>query len=310
MKNLKVVFMGTPEFAVGVLDALIKETDVRLVVSQPDKMVGRKKELKSTPVKLKALENNIEVFQPNKIREDYQRIVQINPDIIITCAYGQIIPKALLDLPKLGCINVHASLLPKLRGGAPIHKCLIDGYSKTGITIMYMDEKMDSGDIISQEEYVIKEDDNVGKLHDILSNIGAELLIKTLPSIINRTNKRIKQNEAEVTYAYNIKRDEEHLDFTKNCIDIYNQVRGLNPWPLANFLLDDKEIKVLNCHYKIKNVKERSKIIEITKDSFGIACNDGIIYLDEIKPFGKKAMTIKQYLNGVDKNALLNKDIK
>ena len=201
MKNLKVVFMGTPEFAVGVLDALIKETDVRLVVSQPDKMVGRKKELKSTPVKLKALENNIEVFQPNKIREDYQRIVQINPDIIITCAYGQIIPKALLDLPKLGCINVHASLLPKLRGGAPIHKCLIDGYSKTGITIMYMDEKMDSGDIISQEEYVIKEDDNVGKLHDILSNIGAELLIKTLPSIINKTNKRIKQNEAEVTYA-------------------------------------------------------------------------------------------------------------
>lgn len=302
--------MGTPEFAVGVLDALIKETDVRLVVSQPDKMVGRKKELKPTPVKLKALENNIEVFQPNKIREDYQRIVQINPDIIITCAYGQIIPKALLDLPKLGCINVHASLLPKLRGGAPIHKCLIDGYSKTGITIMYMDEKMDSGDIISQEEYVIKEDDNVGKLHDILSNIGAELLIKTLPSIINKTNKRIKQNEAEVTYAYNIKRDEEHLDFTKNCIDIYNQVRGLNPWPLANFLLDDKEIKVLNCHYKIKNVKERSKIIEITKDSFGIACNDGIIYLDEIKPFGKKAMTIKQYLNGVDKNALLNKDIK
>lgn len=310
MKNLKVVFMGTPEFAVGVLDALIKETDVRLVVSQPDKMVGRKKELKPTPVKLKALENNIEVFQPNKIREDYQRIVQINPDIIITCAYGQIIPKALLELPKLGCINVHASLLPKLRGGAPIHKCLIDGYSKTGITIMYMDEKMDSGDIISQEEYVIKEDDNVGKLHDILSNIGAELLIKTLPSIINKTNKRIKQNEAEVTYAYNIKRDEEHLDFTKNCIDIYNQVRGLNPWPLANFLLDDKEIKVLNCHYKIKNVKERSKIIEITKDSFGIACNDGIIYLDEIKPFGKKAMTIKQYLNGVDKNALLNKDIK
>lgn len=302
--------MGTPEFAVGVLDALIKETDVRLVVSQPDKMVGRKKELKPTPVKLKALENNIEVFQPNKIREDYQRIVQINPDIIITCAYGQIIPKALLDLPKLGCINVHASLLPKLRGGAPIHKCLIDGYSKTGITIMYMDEKMDSGDIISQEEYVIKEDDNVGKLHDILSNIGAELLIKTLPSIINKTNKRIKQNEAEVTYAYNIKRDEEHLDFTKNCIDIYNQVRGLNPWPLANFLLDDKEIKVLNCHYKIKNVKERSKIIEITKDIFGIACNDGIIYLDEIKPFGKKAMTIKQYLNGVDKNVLLNKDIK
>lgn len=310
MKNLKVVFMGTPEFAVGVLDALIKETDVRLVVSQPDKMVGRKKELKSTPVKLKALENNIEVFQPNKIREDYQRIVQINPDIIITCAYGQIIPKALLDLPKLGCINVHASLLPKLRGGAPIHKCLIDGYSKTGITIMYMDEKMDSGDIISQEEYVIKEDDNVGKLHYILSNIGAELLIKTLPSIINKTNKRIKQNEAEVTYAYNIKREEEHLDFTKNCIDIYNQVRGLNPWPLANFLLDGKEIKVLNCHYKIRNVKEKSKIIEITKDSFGITCNDGIIYLDEIKPFGKKTMTIKQYLNGVDKNALLNKDIK
>lgn len=310
MKDLKVVFMGTPDFAVSILKTLIENTNVVLVVSQPDKVVGRKKELKQTPIKQMAIKNNIEVFQPNKIKEEYQKIIEINPDIIITCAYGQIIPKVLLDLPKLGCVNVHASLLPKLRGGAPIHKCLIDGYKKTGITIMYMDEKMDSGDIINQEEYVIKREDNVGMLHDKLSSIGANLLIDTLPSIINKTNKRIKQNEEEVTYAYNIKREEEHLDFNKTCQEIYNQVRGLNPWPLANFILDDKEFKVLECSYEEKSIKEVSKIVEVTKDSIGITAIDGVIYLKTIKPFGKKIMSVKDYLNGIKKEDLLNKVIK
>ncbi len=310
MKDLKVVFMGTPEFAKEVLDELIKNTQVILVVSQPDKLVGRKKQMQMSPVKLKALENNIEVFQPIKIKDDYQKIIDANPDIIITCAYGQIIPSALLNIPPLGCINVHASLLPKLRGGAPIHKALIDGYKKTGVTIMYMDEKMDSGDIISTAEYEIKDTDNVGILHDILSKMGAKLLMETLPSIINKTNKRIKQNEAEVTYAYNIKREEEHIDFNKTCKEIYNQIRGLNPWPVANFILDDKEVKALECTYKLKSGTTAGKIEEITKDSIGIGSNDGIIYLTKIKPFGKKIMDVKDYLNGINNSTLLGKMVK
>ena len=233
MKDLKVIFMGTPDFAVPVLQKLIENTQVVLVVTQPDKLVGRKQILTPTPIKKVALEYNIPVFQPQKIRSDYDTIVNSNADIVITCAYGQIIPKAILDYPRLGCINVHASLLPKYRGGAPIHWCLINGEEKTGITIMYMAEKMDNGDIISQEEYTISATDNVGTLHEKLSKIGANLLISTLPSIIEGTNKRIKQVESEVTFAYNIKREEEKLDFKKTGKELVNQIRGLNPWPLA-----------------------------------------------------------------------------
>ena len=213
---MKVIFMGTPDFAVPVLEGLIENYEVILVVSQPDKKVGRKQELKNTPIKEVALKHNIPVFQPIKIREDYDEIIKLNPDIIVTCAYGQIIPKVILDCPKLGCINVHASLLPKLRGGAPIHKAIIDGYKTTGITIMYMDVKMDDGDIISQKEIEILDSDNLESLHDKLSVLGKELLLETLPSIINGTNERIKQDEAEVTFAYNIKREEEHIDFNKS----------------------------------------------------------------------------------------------
>ena len=155
MKKLKIVFMGTPEFSVPVLEGLIENYEVILVVTQPDKYVGRHKELKFSSIKEVAIKNNIPVFQPTKIRTDYQEIIDLKPDLVVTCAYGQIIPKVILDCPKYGCINVHASLLPKLRGGAPIHKALIDNYARTGITIMYMVEKMDAGDIISQSETVI-----------------------------------------------------------------------------------------------------------------------------------------------------------
>lgn len=302
--------MGTPDFAVPVLKGLIEETNVILVVSQPDKKQGRKQVLTPTPIKKLALENNIEVYQPAKIKTDYEKIINLKPDIIITCAYGQIIPKEILDAPRLGCINVHASLLPKLRGGAPIHKALIEGYTKTGITIMYMDEKMDSGDIIAQEEYIIKPTDNVGLLHDELSLIGKSLLLKTLPSIINKTNDRIKQNEEEVTYAYNIKREEEHLDFNNPGLKICNQVRGLNPWPLANMILNDLETKVLECTFKEAKVSQVGRIIEVTKDSIGISCQDGIVYITKIKPFGKKIMAVKDYLNGLDKQKLLNQEVK
>ena len=242
---MKIIFMGTPEFAVPVLQGLIDHYDVIGVISQPDKLVGRHQELKATPIKELALKYNIPVFQPVKIREEYQMILDLKPDMIVTCAYGQIIPKVILDCPRLGCINVHASLLPKLRGGAPIHKALIDGYNKTGITIMYMDVKMDDGDIISQQETEILDTDNLESLHDRLSEMGKNLLLKTLPSIEEGTNPRIKQNEEEVTFAYNIKREEEHIDFTKSSREVFNLIRGLSPVPSANAILFDQEMKIL-----------------------------------------------------------------
>ena len=305
MKKTKVIFMGTPAFSTSVLKGLIENYEVVLVVTQPDKEVGRKKELAFSPVKRLAIENIIPVFQPIKIREDYERVLNTPCDIIITCAYGQIIPKNILDYPPLGCINVHASLLPSLRGGAPIQRALIEGYEKTGITIMYMDEGMDSGDIISKEEYIIKETDTFGSLHDVLSNMGGELLLKTMSSIIKGTNKRIKQNAEGVTFAPNIKRADEHLDFNNNCTNIYNRVRGLNPYPYANIIIDKEELKVVECYYEIVNHhKTVGTIIEVKKDCLGVSAKDGIIYITKIKPFGKGEMLVKDYLNGIKKELL------
>lgn len=307
----KIVFMGTPDFAVPVLEGLIKNYEVVLVVSQPDKKVGRKQILTPTPVKQKALENNIEVFQPENIKDNYQKIIDYKPDIIVTCAYGQIIPKVLLDYPEYGCINVHASLLPKLRGGAPIHKSIIDGYEETGVTIMYMDVKMDSGDIITQVKTKVEETDNLEILHDRLSLMGKELLLKTLPSIFDKTNKRTIQNIDEVTYAYNIKREEEHIDFSLSTRQIYNLIRGLNPTPSAFCILDDEELKVYNSRMgDSKNNEICGKIINIYKDGIGVSTGDGEIILTEIKPFGKKKMLVKDYLNGIDKNSLIGKILK
>lgn len=310
MKDLRVIFMGTPDFAVPVLQKLIENTNVVLVVTQPDKLVGRKQILTPTPVKVEAEKHLLPVFQPTKIKSDYELILNTKADIIITCAYGQIVPKEILEYPRLGCINVHASLLPKYRGGAPIHWCLINGEEKTGITIMYMAEKMDNGDIISQREYKIDASDNVGTLHEKLSVLGADLLLETLPSILNGTNFRIKQVEDEVTFAYNIKREEERLDFRKKGYEILNHIRGLNPWPLANFVLEDLEYKVFEARFEpIETKEETGTIVEVTKNTFGIVCQDGIIYLEKIKPFGKKEMTIKDYLNGIDKEKLVGKKV-
>lgn len=306
----KVVFMGTPDFAVNILEGLIENYDVIGVVSQPDKKVGRKQILTATPVKKMALEHNIKVFQPRNIKEEYQEILDLKPDIIITCAYGQIIPKEILDTPEYGCINVHASLLPKLRGGAPIHKAIIYGYKKTGVTIMYMDEKMDSGDIISTAETEIKDNDNLETLHDRLSIMGKDLLLKTLPSIFDRTNQRIKQNIEEVTYAYNITREEEHIDFSKTRREIFNQVRGLNPTPGAYCLFNHEVLKVYDTEINSDDKVEDKSIGEITtvyKNGIGVKVGDGELIITEIKPFGKKKMLVKDYLNGIKKEELIGK---
>lgn len=302
MKDLKVVFMGTPEFACPVLETLIKNTNVVLVVTQPDAYIGRKKILTPSPIKSLALENNIEVFTPHNIKEDYEIIINAKPDIIITCAYGQIIPKILLDLPKYKCVNVHASLLPKYRGGAPIHASILNGDDETGITIMYMAEGMDDGDIIKEESIKILDTDNITTLSDKLSNLGAKLLIDTLPSILDGTCKSIKQDINKISFAYIIKRKDEIIDFNKSYKEIFNKVRALKD--RSYFIMNNIEYKVVSVRYE-KKLGEKSKINSIYKDGIGIGCNDGEVVITEFIPSGKKQMLTSSYLNGVDKKSLL-----
>lgn len=310
---MRIVFMGTPDFSVNVLQGLIDNyrDDIVGVVSQPDKRVGRHQVLTNTPVKELALKNGIKVVQPEKIKKEYKEVLEMDPDIIITCAYGQIIPKEILDYPKYGCINVHASLLPKLRGGAPIHKAIIDGYNVTGVTIMYMDVGMDTGDMISKAEVPILDTDNLESLHDKLSICGTNLLLETLPSILDGTNNREVQNEDEVTYAYNIKREEEHIDFSKTKREVFNLIRGLSPIPCSNVILDDKEMKIYSS--KICEKKYNGKIgeiVDVTKEGIVVLCGDGAIILKEIKPFGKKKMDAYSYVNGIGKDKLVGKVFK
>lgn len=301
MKDKRVVFMGTPEFSVPVLEMLIENTNVVLVVTQPDKEVGRHHELKATPVKECALKHNIEVYQPIKIRNEYEHILEMNPDIIITCAYGQIIPSILLDTPRYKAINVHASLLPKLRGGSPLHKCIIDGYKETGVTIMYMAPGMDDGDIITQRSVEIKDADNVGIIHDKLSIMGRDLLLETLPNIFSGNITRTKQDPNEVTYAYNIKREEEKIDFNKTAREVFNQIRGMYPFPVAYTTLNGEVIKI--CESRIGNTSKGKpgEIIETSKDGISVMCKDKNIIITRLKPSGKKEMAVRDYLNGKNK---------
>ena len=308
-KKLRIVFMGTPEFSVPVLEALIENYQVVGVVTQPDKEVGRHHEIKPTPVKEVALKNNILVLQPQRIKKEYQEILDLNADLIVTCAYGQLIPKEILDAPKYGCINVHASLLPKLRGGAPIHRAIINNETRTGITIMYMVEKMDAGDILAQEETPIFKEDNVGILHDRLSKMGAKLLIETIPDLINGKIKPIPQKEEEVTYAWNIKREEEKIDFNQRTIDIYNQIRGLNPWPGGYALLEGKVVKIYEARISDSffTTKKNGEIGKIYEDGIGVSTKDGEIIITKLQPSGKRKMLAKEYLNGVHEEDLLGK---
>ena len=219
----------------------------------------------------------------------------------------------ILQYPKHSCVNVHASLLPKLRGGAPIHRAIIDGYTTTGITIMYMGQKMDNGDTISQRSIEIEKTDNVGTLHDKLSLLGTELLIETLPSIVMGQANRMIQNEEEVTFGYNISREDEHIDFNKTKIEVFNQIRGLNPWPVAYAILDDKEIKIYEAIIGDDIYKEKSngEIVKLYKEGIGIKVSDGEIILKVIKPSGSKKMNVKDYLNRFkEKNSLIGKVFK
>lgn len=309
MKDLKVLFMGTPDFSVNVLKGLLENCNVVGVVTQPDREVGRRHEIKFSPVKELALENDIRVYQPEHIKTEYEDLLKLKVDMIVTCAYGQIIPKELLDFPKYGCINVHASLLPKLRGGAPIHKAIINNYPRTGVTIMYMVEKMDAGDIISQADTPIYPEENVGSLHDRLSEIGTKLLLETIPNIISGNISPVKQNENEVTYAWNISREEEKIDFSNKTVDIYNQIRGLSPWPGAYAILDGVSVKIYASRISESffTTRKNGEIGKVYEDGIGVSTSDGEIIITELQFAGKRRMTVKEYFNGTDPEKLIGK---
>lgn len=309
MDKLKIIFMGTPEFGLLSLEKINEVYDVIAVVCQPDKPSNRG-EIKFSKIKEFALNNNIEVLQPIDIKENVKEIINLKPDMIITCAYGQIIPKELLDYPKYGCINIHASLLPKLRGGAPIHRAIIEGHSKSGITIMKMAPKMDAGDIISQESILILDDDTAGSLHDKLSILASNLIIKTIPTIIDGTATYTKQDESKVTFGFNISRNDEHVDFHNTTREVVNKIRGLNPWPGSYVYLSGKIVKLWKARsgdvFYSNDIS--GQIIALYEDGIGVKTENGEVIITELQLEGKRRMTAKEFLNGVvNKEVLVGK---
>lgn len=299
-----IIFMGTPDFSVPIL-AMLKEQGyhVLAVVTQPDRPVGRKRVLTPPPVKVEAERLGIDVIQPEKLTgsKELEDIIALNADLIVTAAFGQLLPKELLEAPRLGCINVHASLLPKYRGGAPIHKSIIDGETETGVTIMYMVEKLDAGDMISQVVVPIEETDHTGSMFEKLSVAGVTLLKETMPSIVNETNERIPQDESLVTFARNISREEERIDWTMSGTAIYNQIRGLHPWPVAYTTFRGENVKIWwSEKVEVQSDATPGEIISIEMDRIIVKTGDHVgIAITDIQPAGKKRMPADVFINGV-----------
>lgn len=301
MKEERIIFMGTADFSEAVLKMLLEEKyHVVAVVSQPDRPVGRKKILQPTLVKQLAMAHQIPVIQKDNIKKDYQDILDYQPDLIISAAYGQIIPKAILEAPRLGCINVHASLLPEYRGGAPVHQAIIDGKDETGVTIMYMASKMDAGDMLSSRRIPILKTDTVGSLYQKLTNLGASLLKDTLPDFFNGHIQPMKQDETKVTFAPTITREMEHLSFTKTAAMVDCQIRGMNPWPVAFACYEEVNVKLWAGHVVSRTTDQTpGTIIEIDPQGILVACGEGTVYcLDEIQVPGKKKMPVCDLLHG------------
>lgn len=301
---MKIVFMGTPDFAVPSLDMLIEEGyNVIGVVTQPDRPKGRKKVLTPPPVKEAAVRYGLPVLQPERLKgsKEQEQLVEWAPDLIVTAAFGQILPKAVLDLPAMGCINVHASLLPKYRGGAPIHQAIIDGEEETGVTIMYMVEALDAGDMLSQRSIPIGPEDNVATMFEKLSVVGAELLKDTLPQLIAGTITPVAQDPSLVTFAYNIKREDEEIDWTKNGKAIHNHIRGMNPFPGAYTKVNGEILKVWQAQHTSDQslAQPAGTIYQLDQDGIKVAAGDGTgVLLTEIQPAGKKKMNAADFLRG------------
>ena len=301
---MRIIFMGTPDFSVGTLEALVEAGhEVCLVVSQPDKPKGRGKEMQPTPVKEAAIKHGIPVYQPKKIRdpECVEELRKYNADVMVVIAFGQIIPKAIMDMPKYGCLNIHASLLPKYRGAAPIQQAVIDGEKESGVTIMKMGVGLDTGDMISQAVVPLAEDETGGSLFDKLAEEGAELLIRTIPSIVDGTAVYTKQPEESPTpYAAMISKKMGLMDFTKSATELERLVRGMNPWPSAYTFLNGKTLKVWKCSVESGNCGKEAPgtITGVDKKGIHVACGTDKLVLEEVQLEGKKRMETDAFLRG------------
>lgn len=299
----KIVFMGTPAFSVPILEGLLTEGyEILAVVTQPDRPVGRKKIITATPVKEAALKHDLLVLQPEKISgsEELDQIEQLQPDVIVTAAFGQFLPERLLKVPKIGAINVHASLLPKYRGGAPVHYAIINGEKETGVTIMEMIKKMDAGGVYSQKSIPITDQDDVGTMFDKLSSVGKELLLATLPKIVAGSLQPTPQDESQVTFSPNITREEEVIDWQKTATEINNQIRGMHPWPVAYTSYQGTRWKILKATITAEKTDQApGTIIERSKKALKIASGEGtVLQIDELQPAGKAQQTVQAFLNG------------
>lgn len=299
---MNIVYMGTPDFAVPALEKLIKKYNVTAVVTQPDKPKGRGKKIIFSPVKELALKNNIEVFQPEKVKDEnfIKEMEKLNPDIIVVAAYGQILNEKILNLPKYGCINIHGSLLPKYRGAAPIQWSIINGEEKTGVTIMYMEKELDTGDMILKREIPINKEDTYGSVHDKMSLVGAEAVIEAIEMIEKGNVNAQKQDDTLSSYAVMISKDIGHIDWNKNSNEIINLIRGLNPAPIAYTFYEDEVLKIweaeqICCELEMKN----GEIIDVMpKKGILVKTNDSAILIKEIQQKGGKKMSCPDYLRG------------
>lgn len=301
---MKIIFMGTPEFAVYSLEVLKERNDeVLLVVSQEDKPKGRGKKLQMTPVKEKALEYGYEVFQPKKLREEesVEKLKALEPDLIVVTAFGQILTKEILDIPKYGCINVHASLLPKFRGAAPINFAIIEGEQKTGITTMYMAQGLDTGDMILKDEIEITSEDTAGTLHDKLAALSQKTLRETLALIENGNAPRTVQDDSLSNYAPMMSKELGHLDFSKDAVSIINLSRGVDPWPSSYAKLDGEVVKLFNMKLgnKTEN-KNYGEIVAVSSEYIEVVAFDRTVFIYEVQFPNKKRMPVREYLKGND----------
>ena len=302
---MKVVYMGTPDFAVDTLEAIVKAGhEVALVVTQPDKAKGRGKKVCYTPVKEKALEHDLPVAQPEKVREEdfVEKLRAIAPDVIVVVAFGQILPESILNIPKYGCINVHASLLPAYRGAAPIQWAVIDGLTESGVTTMYMEKGLDTGDIILQSKLSLAPDETGGSLFDKLAKEGAILLVKTLTMLGDGTATRTKQDDSKSSYAKMLTKDMGCLDFTKDAVILERLIRGLNPWPSAFTKIQDKTLKIYVAEVVSEDVitfaAEPGTVVAVDKKSFTVRCGKGALRILNLQLEGKKRMDTAAFLLG------------
>ena len=301
----RIVFMGTPQFASNILKGLVEAGfNIVGVVSQPDKEVGRKRILQPSKVKETALELGLPVVTPTKIRIEYEEVLKFEPDLIITSAYGQIVPKALLDYPKYKCINTHGSLLPKYRGGAPIQRAIINGETKTGMTIMYMNEKMDEGDILYQEELDIDIHDTNSDIFAKLSDLALKMLLQFLPKFFNGVFTVVKQKDEEATYAYNLDKEIEHIFFEDDVLSVYNHIRGLLNNPGCFFMMKDRKYKIEKCFFEYCEDVKPNTFRGLENDYLRFDCNNGFIKVYMIKPEGKNSMDAKSFFNGAGRNLI------